>query len=287
MQKWLYTLLYPKIPVIYVAALGAGAVGLWQALNWQQAPDEVSVEVQHWLSDAEEVDRELLNADLPDFTGYNDVAERKEAFFSFVYSFVEHENERIQAHREELEPIWRKMERGADLLNGEERQTLLDFAERYRVDVEEMTTGEMAKELKLRVDLIPPSLVLAQAANESAWGTSRFAREANNLFGQWCFTEGCGLVPRRRPDGAKHEVKTFDSVADAVYAYYRNINTNEVYDYLRELRLEMREEQERLDSLVLAYGLTRYSQRGTEYISELQSMIRFNDLLALDEQYQS
>lgn len=94
-------------------------------------------------------------------------------------------------------------------------------------------------------------------------------------------------MPQRRAAGASHEVRTFDSVTDAVYAYYRNINTNEVYDYLRELRLEIREEEERLDSLVLAYGLTRYSQRSTDYISELQSMIRFNDLLELDEPYQS
>lgn len=287
MRKWSNYLLYPKIPVIYVVALAAAGYGLLQLPGGQQSADEVSVAVEHWLPRVEEPDSELLNADLPDFTDYTDVAERKEAFFSFVHGFVEYENERILSHRQQLEPIWRKAEGGADRLNEAERQTLLDFAERYRVEVEETGIADIARQLELRVDVIPPSLVLAQAANESAWGTSRFAREANNLFGQWCFEEGCGLVPQRRIPGAEHEVKTFDSVSDAVHAYFRNINTNEVYDYLRELRFEMRQEQQQLDSMVLAYGLTRYSQRGTEYIAELQSMIRFNNLTELDGPYQS
>lgn len=94
-------------------------------------------------------------------------------------------------------------------------------------------------------------------------------------------------MSRRRLPGAEHEVRTFDSVSGAVHAYFRNINTNEVYDYLRELRLEMREREQELDSLILAYGLTRYSQRGAEYTAELLKMILFNNLTELDEQYQT
>ncbi len=291
MHRWFACLLYPRIPAVYLLiVVVAGAIGVWAFLSDQEevTPDEVSVEVQTWLPETEEVDRQLLNADLPDFSDYTDVAERKEAFFSFIYSFVEYENERILTEREEMAPIWRKLENGeADMLTAAERQTVSDHAEQYRIDSDEMSIKQLARELKRRMDVIPPSLVLAQAANESAWGTSRFAREANNLFGQWCFTQGCGLVPQRRRPGATHEVRSFDSVADAVHAYYRNINTHDAYDYLRELRFEMRQEDERLNSLVLAYGLTRYSERGTDYISELQGMIRFNDLRELDAQLQS
>jgi Bax protein len=135
----------------------------------------------------------------------------------------------------------------------------------------------------LRVDVLPPSLVLAQAANESAWGTSRFALEGNSLFGQWCYVEGCGIVPRRRARGATHEVKSFDSVAGTVRAYFNNINTNQSYEYLRELRADMREEDQPIDSMVLAFGLEPYSQRGDRYVDEVQNIIMQNDLHERDD----
>lgn len=289
MHRWLTYIHYPRIPVVYLLILAAGAIGIWTLLPDEEVtPDQVSVEVQTWLPEVEEVDTRLLDSDLPDFSDYTDVAKRKEAFFSFIYSFVEYENERILAQREEMAPIWRKLENDdVDLLTAAERQTVEDYAGQYRIDTDEISLEQQARQLKRRMDVIPPSLVLAQAANESAWGTSRFAKEANNLFGQWCFTQGCGLVPQRRRPGATHEVKSFDSVGDAVRAYYRNINTHDAYEYLRELRFRMRQEEQRLNSLVLAYGLSRYSERGTDYISELQSMIRFNDLRELDTQLQS
>lgn len=287
-QACLKYLTYSKIPLIYATALFALGYGLWQK-PWQEPTiEQVRVPVHHWLDMEIEVPEEqLFTTDLPDFSVHTDVAERKAAFFSFVYEFIEHENTRILALRGQLEPILRVVnDDDTASLSDRLRDRLVRIAEQYRLDIESMTEEEMARELELRVDIIPPSLVLAQAANESAWGTSRFAREANNLFGQWCFTEGCGLVPQRRIPGAVHEVRSFDSVADAVHAYYRNINTNATYEYLRELRHRMREEgQEPLDSLALAYGLTRYSERGSEYITELQSMIRFNRLISLDEQH--
>ena len=134
----------------------------------------------------------------------------------------------------------------------------------------------------LRVDIIPASLVLAQAANESAWGTSRFTLEGNNIFGQWCYEEGCGIVPRRRAAGATHEVRRFETIEEAVAAYFVNINTNPVYQYLRELRAQMRVQQLELNPLVLAFGLGRYSERGGNYIDEVQSIIIQNDLLSRD-----
>src|SRR5690606_15885495 len=118
--------------------------------------------------------------------------------------------------------------------------------------------------LNLRINKVPPSLVLTQAANESAWGTSRFALDANNLFGQWCFTEGCGIVPANRATDAKHEVKHFDSVQDAVASYLRNINTHRAYRVLRKLRLELENKGEIASGYQLAGELGSYSERGVE-----------------------
>ncbi|OUX34142.1 MAG: hypothetical protein CBE20_02230, partial [Gammaproteobacteria bacterium TMED260] len=159
---------------------------------------------------------------------------------------------------------------------------ILQLAEHYDLDTSALSDREIANELYLRVDKVPVSLALAQAANESAWGTSRFARQGNNIFGQWCYEKGCGLVPRRRPSGATHEVKKFDSIQESVNAYINNINTHPSYGYLRELRARMRDQNRPLDSLGLAVGLGSYSQRGDNYVDEVQNLIMQNQLTERD-----
>ncbi len=220
---------------------------------------------------------------LPDFDAYNDVDARKEAFFGFLSKYVERENARISETRAVVQPLYAVAARDLPL-SKPEQAILHEIAREYRLDADKMDSFDLLSELMLRVDIIPTSLVLAQAANESGWGTSRFAREGNNIFGQWCFDEGCGLVPERRANHASHEVRAFDSVESSVRAYFRNINTNRSYAYLRELRADMREQGETLNPLVLAHGLSRYSERGHAYVSELQSIIRFNGLSNLDDQ---
>lgn len=224
---------------------------------------------------------DLLTAELPDFESYEDVESRKEAFFEFLTPYVKDENARISAVRAQLLPMAEVLERGLPL-SDVERERLTRIAADYRVDLE--TTGllEGARELVARVDSIPMSLALAQAANESAWGMSRFAREGNNIFGQWCFNEGCGLVPEQRHQNATHEVRAFQSVDASVAAYFRNLNTHESYQGMRQLRADMRAEGRPLDAMVLARGLLRYSERGVAYVNELQDIIRVNRLAALD-----
>jgi uncharacterized FlgJ-related protein len=129
-----------------------------------------------------------------------------------------------------------------------------------------------------RVDTLPVSLVLAQAAIESGWGTSRFAREGNNLFGQWCFDPGCGLVPAARRTGARHEVAAYASVNDSIDAYLLNINTHSAYRDLRELRARARAEGREPTGLELATGLRSYSERGELYVQDVRSIIRGNGL---------
>ena len=213
----------------------------------------------------------------PDFASIDNVDVKKQQFFDYLEGYIVAENAEIAATREQLEPYAAIANSGV-ALSQRERQRVLELADRYRVDTSTMSDREIVNELLLRVDEIPVSMALAQAANESAWGTSRFALDGNNIFGEWCFEEGCGLVPRRRASGASHEVQAFESIEESINSYFLNINTHDSYRYLRQLRADMRRRGTKLDPMVLARGLGRYSQRGDNYVDEVQNIILQNDL---------
>ncbi len=217
----------------------------------------------------------------PDFASIENVNVKKRQFFDYLEDYIVAENKSIAEIRTELLPLAEIANSGVNF-SQLERNWIQDLAEDYRIDTVDKSDRAIANELVLRVDEIPVSLVLAQAANESAWGTSRFALEGNNIFGQWCFEEGCGIVPRRRRSGATHEVKRFDSIEDSISGYFQNINTHQSYRYLRELRADMRGANAELDSILLASGLGRYSERGDHYVDEVQNIILQNDLLDRD-----
>jgi len=128
------------------------------------------------------------------------------------------------------------------------------------------------------------SLALAQAANESAWGTSRFAREGNNYFGQWCFEPGCGLVPENRASGKTHEVARFSSPAESVKAYIENLNSNSAYEALRSQRAKQGESSSPIGGMALSNGLLNYSERGQDYVHDIQGLIQNNQLEKYDRQ---
>ncbi len=217
---------------------------------------------------------------LPDFTRIDDPEARKEAFLEYLLPVVDRANDEVLARRGRLETIHdRHLEHGA--VTATDRRWLAREADRLDVtsdDIEEILT-----ELRRRLDIVPPSLALAQAALESGWGTSRFAREGSNLFGHWCYVEGCGLIPERRPAGARHEVAVFDHPAHAVRRYLYNLNTHLAYQPLRDLRAAARAEDRSPGGLELTPGLAQYSERGEPYVREVQITIRANALEALDE----
>ncbi len=217
----------------------------------------------------------------PDFASIQDVDTKKQQFFDYLEDYIVAENSEIAALRAELVSYVDIANSGV-AFSQREREWILALAETYRIDTTTLSDREMANELFLRVDEIPVSLALAQAANESAWGTSRFALEGNNIFGEWCFDPGCGIIPLRRPSGASHEVQRFDSISESIESYFLNINTNNSYRYLRDLRAEMRRRGSELDSMLLASGLGRYSQRGDHYVDEVQTIILQNDLVMRD-----
>ena len=233
-------------------------------------------------SDTTKVDNADPIVVFPDFVSVRDITVKKSQFFDYLEDYILAENQSIAALRAELLPYIEVANTGVPF-SQQERDFVFEIAEIYKVDIETLTEQEVANELSLRVDEIPVSLALAQAANESAWGTSRFALEGNNIFGEWCFTPGCGIVPRRRPSGASHEVQRFDSIAESIESYILNINTNRSYRYLRDLRAEMRANGADLDPMLLATGLGRYSQRGDHYVDEVQNIILQNNLVARDK----
>lgn len=220
---------------------------------------------------------------LPDFATIEHLPSKKRAFFDYLLPMVEANNARVRGVRAELHDLRDRVEHG-DPVSSADWDRVAELAKRYRVPVDDDTPldAELVDVLLRRADVLPPSLVLAQAATESAWGTSRFARVANNLFGEWCFTEGCGIVPARRADGAVHEVEEFASVHDSVDSYFRNLNSHPAYRGVRDRRHAAREAGEVIRGAELAGGLTRYSARGDAYVEELRVIMRINGLAAYD-----
>lgn len=203
-----------------------------------------------------------------------DVGEKKRAFFAQMKPLVEKENARIIAQREAL--LKMRADREIGWL---QRRKLAALADEYEVKIGDKPGTTELNRLIERVDVVPVEMALVQAANESAWGESRFAAEGNNYFGQWCYSKGCGIVPEQRSAGASHEVRRFDSAQDSVRAYMNNINTTRAYASFRKLRAEQRSRNQKLDAVHLALGLKSYSERGMAYVKTIQSMIRSNRAL--------
>jgi Bax protein len=225
---------------------------------------------------------EVVIRNVPDFGAILDVQLKKQTFFSYLQPYIDQENREILRQREILKLIQAKLLSG-NAISTQESNSLERFSLNYELESANLLSGSHLQRLLKRIDVIPTSLVLAQAANESAWGSSRFAQAGNNFFGQWCYTEGCGIIPTRRRADATHEVRSFDGVGESVHAYFMNINTFPSYENLREIREELRNDNHIIDGISLTEGLESYSERGDDYIWELQSMIYSNNLIRLDE----
>jgi Bax protein len=154
-----------------------------------------------------------------------------------------------------------------DLLSTDEISFIKELCSTYR------TTS--AQELLARVRPLPVSLILAQGALETSWGRSRFAREGNSIFGMWTWKTK-GMVPSEREMGKTHKVKAYDSILDSIRAYQLTLNRLKQYELLRNLRLKTD------DSLILAEGLSLYSQRGNDYVNDIKNVILSNELQTYD-----
>ncbi len=226
------------------------------------------------------IDHDILTSNtlLPDLTVINQPMERVQLFIEIMRPLVEQKNELLSTTRDRLLLIKHEVDQGHEL-GFVDREQLNRLREDFSVSVEDYPSDKQAIDVLLsRVDIIPPAMVIAQAAIESGWGTSFFAQEGNNLFGEWCFKKGCGIVPSRRAASATHEVRRFDSIEDSINSYYRNINTNNAYRSLRDLRTKIRNNKEQFTGNALVAGLGKYCGRGDIYITEVRAMINSKKL---------
>lgn len=201
------------------------------------------------------------------------IPQKKALFFRALLPLVLAENRVIREQRQWLTALNVK----SGQVTSVERERLLQLAEEYGLS-DKIDRAALTQELLKRVDELPPALVLAQAANESGWGTSRFALEANNLFGEWTFKPEHGVAPRIRREGSRHYIRRFHDLRHSVRSYLNNINSSRAYRTLRAMRAAMRTRGEPLDALALASGLHHYSVRGEAYINEIRTMITSNRL---------
>lgn len=215
---------------------------------------------------------------LPDLV---DAKRRKQLFVSAMLPLILRANELIIADRGRLLAIKDRLENG-EAVGKRQRIWLEPLAKRHRVKLDKPATIDQIDRLLFRVDIIPPSLALAQAAIESGWGTSYFAQEGNALFGQWVWGDEEGILPRARDDGKTHRIRSFEYLLDSVRSYMTNLNRHKSYKGLRDRRAELRTHNLVVTGTALAPALVDYSERGTDYVSDILSIINFNDLDGLD-----
>ncbi len=196
---------------------------------------------------------------------------KKSLFFRTLLPMALQVNDEIEADRERLLGLKAKRDAGEDLSRAE-TSWLVKIADKYDGDPDSF------EQLLRRVDGVPPSLVLAQAAEESGWGTSRFVREGNALFGQWTWSDGHhGIVPTERGDGETHKVRAFPSVKGAIAAYVHNLNTHPAYERFRIQRAMGASGYE------LTATLDQYSERREKYVDTLRTIMSSNRLASLDQ----
>ena len=196
---------------------------------------------------------------------------KKEFFIQIVLPLIIKENNNIRLDRKTLFSIINKSNN-----TDAEKKWLVKKYKQYGVSSRDLST------LKIRMDEIPVSLAIAQAAKETGWGTSRFAQEGNALFGQWTWS-GEGLKPKDAEEGKGHKVMKFNILQASVRAYQRNLNTHSSYKFFRKARAEMRDAGEQLDSIVLSKYLNKYAETGNQYVEVLQKIIKQNKLKDFDD----
>ena len=196
---------------------------------------------------------------------------RKEFFIQIVLPLIIKENNNIRLDRKTLFSIINKSNN-----TKAEKQWLEKKYKQYGVRSKDLST------LKIRMDEIPVSLAIAQAAKETGWGTSRFAQEGNALFGQWTWS-GEGLKPKDADEGKGHKVMKFNVLQASVRAYQRNLNTHRTYREFRKARAELRDLNKPLDSMQLSKYLNKYAETGNQYVEVLQKIIEQNNLKDFDD----
>ena len=217
---------------------------------------------------------------LPDeYYKIRDINKSKQYFFDYLYELIKQENDNILAQR-----AFVKNYLSSNLLsinfNSPDFLYLLELKKKYKVK-KLLSADDYLK----RIDVVPPSMALAQAAVESGWGKSRFIKEANNIFGHWTYNPRIGMMPENRDEGARHFIRIFKSLQDSISAYMLNLNRNLAYKQFQNERLEQREKNINPEGLSLSQTMVNYSGIGHDYLSILKNVIEKNNLKEYDKKF--
>src|SRR6516165_6210346 len=243
-----------------------------------------------WQAGIREIPRVYL-ADVPDEWRERgaknlSVKDKKKLFFRVIAPIVLRINELILEDRVRAQELNERLAQGQNV-TPEDQTWLTELAVKYKVlkSTSERLDSNALAELLMRVDVVPPSLALAQAADESGWGTSRFAEQGNSLFGQWAWGKGLKPTGQRTSEFGDQRIAAFGSTAQAAYAYALNLNTQHAYGDLRLRRADLRRQKLRISGSVLAETLIHYSERGQAYVDELEALIQKNQPEGADDAY--
>ena len=206
-----------------------------------------------------------------DLKSLGDTSKKRELFIKIILPLILDENKKITDDREKLFKVLSK-----NFNTAGERVWLKRRFKEYKIDDKDLS------KLKMRMDIIPVSIALAQAANESGWGTSRFALEGNALFGQWTYSKK-GISPKSKDPDKTHKVLQFQILKASVRAYKNNLNTHNAYREFREVRAQLREDNKQITGLHLTQYLKKYAQIGEKYVEILESIITRNSLEDFDK----
>lgn len=223
----------------------------------------------------------VVLTDLPTgMTALENSDDRKALFVKTLLPLILLTNERIEKDRDRLLRLHALKQSGENLAP-QDRIWLADLAVQYGMTID----GEVnTKALLQRVDVVPASLALAQAAEESGWGTSRIAQKGNALFGEQTWKpEEAGIAPRNRRQGDTYRFRAFEDPKGSVESYIRNLNTHRAYAQFRQMRASLRAKDKPIEGLTLANALVSYSERGDDYVRSIRSLIRVNNLSDFDK----
>jgi len=210
---------------------------------------------------------------------------KKRLFFRGLAPLILRSNELIMKDRDRLEKIRSLFQDGGSLTD-RDKIWVIKLAGLYKINNDnDQVTASALDELWKRVDIIPASLALSQGAEESGWGTSRFAAAGNAIYGQWSWGKNAITPEQQRKELGNYGIAAFGSLQESVSGYMLNLNTHNAYADLRNKRAELRQKGQKISGSVLAEQLTKYSERGEEYVKTLKSMMEYNRLSPADDAY--
>jgi len=226
-----------------------------------------------------ETELKIVNQNINDIN-LDFLSQSKKDFVKTLLPLISYQNQNILLERSKLEEL-RASLIDHNTLSNTDLKFLNKISQKYRIKTADKHKYDLVNELLNRVDIIPNSIVLAQAANESGWGSSRFAREFNALFGEYTYNYSDGVVPLLREEGEKHLVKTFTSVDKSVQSYFNNLNSHYAYEDFREVREMMREKNNFSNIKLLVEELDSYAA-DINYITTINAIIDANKLDQFD-----